>query len=194
MKHADPAAGVVFALKIQQEIEQNTAVFTAAERYIDVFKFMKQIMKAFLAKQFGRFYKESHDYRKTVCLLGIRADESLQRYTIIVRFFVEASELFGEILLRHPVTVMVKRFVYGDHIGLLRSFTDPKFFFFIVPRVPVHFVAAKGRSGCHRDRKQKVRIQRSLLDYQAVQRCMVRFTALRLVQSRCMGGQLSIPL
>lgn len=37
-----------------------------------------------LAKQFGRFYKESHGRQKTVCLLGIRADESLQRYSGIV--------------------------------------------------------------------------------------------------------------
>ncbi len=34
-----------------------------------------------LAKQFGRFYRMSHDGGKTVCLLGIRADESLQRYS-----------------------------------------------------------------------------------------------------------------
>lgn len=34
-----------------------------------------------LAKQFGRFYKEQHGGDKTVCLLGIRADESLQRYS-----------------------------------------------------------------------------------------------------------------
>ncbi|MDO4298026.1 MAG: DUF3440 domain-containing protein [Lachnospiraceae bacterium] len=34
-----------------------------------------------LAKQFGRWYKESHGNKKTVCLLGMRADESLQRYS-----------------------------------------------------------------------------------------------------------------
>ena len=34
-----------------------------------------------LAKQFGRWYRISHSNRKTVCLLGIRADESLQRYS-----------------------------------------------------------------------------------------------------------------
>lgn len=34
-----------------------------------------------LAKQFGRFYKEKHGGGKTVCLLGMRADESLQRYS-----------------------------------------------------------------------------------------------------------------
>ncbi|MBQ2735587.1 MAG: DUF3440 domain-containing protein [Clostridia bacterium] len=33
-----------------------------------------------LAKQFSRFYKEQHGNGKTVCLLGMRADESLQRY------------------------------------------------------------------------------------------------------------------
>ncbi|HCT91966.1 MAG TPA: phosphoadenosine phosphosulfate sulfurtransferase [Lachnospiraceae bacterium] len=34
-----------------------------------------------LAKQFGRWYRMSHGDRKTVCLLGMRADESLQRYS-----------------------------------------------------------------------------------------------------------------
>ena len=34
-----------------------------------------------LAKQFGRWYQKSHGDKKTVCLLGIRADESLQRYS-----------------------------------------------------------------------------------------------------------------
>ena len=34
-----------------------------------------------LAKQFGRWYRMSHGYGKTVCLLGMRADESLQRYS-----------------------------------------------------------------------------------------------------------------
>ena len=33
-----------------------------------------------LAKQFGRWYRKSHGNQKTVCLLGMRADESLQRY------------------------------------------------------------------------------------------------------------------
>ena len=33
-----------------------------------------------LAKQFSRWYRMSHGNLKTVCLLGIRADESLQRY------------------------------------------------------------------------------------------------------------------
>ncbi|MBG9436526.1 DUF3440 domain-containing protein [Enterococcus faecalis] len=34
-----------------------------------------------LAKQFGRWYRQIHQNRKTICLLGIRADESLQRYS-----------------------------------------------------------------------------------------------------------------
>lgn len=37
-----------------------------------------------LAKQFGRWYRTAHGNRKTVCLLGIRADESLQRYNGII--------------------------------------------------------------------------------------------------------------
>lgn len=37
-----------------------------------------------LAKQFGRWYRMCHDNKKTVCLLGIRADESLQRYSGII--------------------------------------------------------------------------------------------------------------
>jgi len=37
-----------------------------------------------LAKQFGRWYRISHGNKKTVCLLGIRADESLQRYSGII--------------------------------------------------------------------------------------------------------------
>lgn len=34
-----------------------------------------------LAKQFSRWYRISHGEKKTVCLLGMRADESLQRYS-----------------------------------------------------------------------------------------------------------------
>ena len=34
-----------------------------------------------LAKQFGRWYRIEHGGKKTVCLLGMRADESLQRYS-----------------------------------------------------------------------------------------------------------------
>lgn len=37
-----------------------------------------------LAKQFSRWYRISHGNKKTVCLLGIRADESVQRYSGIL--------------------------------------------------------------------------------------------------------------
>ncbi len=37
-----------------------------------------------LAKQFGRWYRMSHGDKKTVSLLGIRTDESLQRFSSIV--------------------------------------------------------------------------------------------------------------
>ncbi len=34
-----------------------------------------------LSKQFGRWYKKTHGNGKTICLLGMRADESLNRYS-----------------------------------------------------------------------------------------------------------------
>lgn len=34
-----------------------------------------------LARQFGRWYRRMHGNRKTICLLGVRAEESLQRYS-----------------------------------------------------------------------------------------------------------------
>ncbi len=37
-----------------------------------------------LAKQFSRWYRMSHGNKKTVCLLGIRAEESMQRYSGII--------------------------------------------------------------------------------------------------------------
>lgn len=37
-----------------------------------------------LAKQFGRWYHEIHGNRKTICLLGIRASESVHRYNAFV--------------------------------------------------------------------------------------------------------------
>ncbi len=37
-----------------------------------------------LARQFGRWYRMSHENKSTVCLLGIRTDESLNRYSGIV--------------------------------------------------------------------------------------------------------------
>lgn len=37
-----------------------------------------------LARQFSRWYKLSHENKKTVCLLGMRADESLHRYNGIL--------------------------------------------------------------------------------------------------------------
>ncbi|MDD6204438.1 MAG: DUF3440 domain-containing protein [Firmicutes bacterium] len=37
-----------------------------------------------LAKQFARFYRETHGNGKTVCLLGLRSDESLNRYSAFI--------------------------------------------------------------------------------------------------------------
>ncbi len=55
-----------------------------------------------LAKQFTRWYKMSHFGEKTVCLLGIRADESLQRYSGFVN----------------------KKYGYEDKCWLSRQFKD----------------------------------------------------------------------
>lgn len=37
-----------------------------------------------LAKQFGRWYREVHGGGKTICLLGLRSSESLQRYSAFI--------------------------------------------------------------------------------------------------------------
>lgn len=55
-----------------------------------------------LAKQFGRWYKETHGDGPTVCLLGIRASESLKRYNGIVN----------------------KRYGYNGTCWISRSFKD----------------------------------------------------------------------
>lgn len=48
-----------------------------------------------LAKQFGRWYRMSHGNQKTVCLLGIRADESLQRYSGFLNKSMDIKENAG---------------------------------------------------------------------------------------------------
>ncbi len=55
-----------------------------------------------LAKQFARWYHFSHGEKKTVCLLGIRADESLNRYSGFVN----------------------KRYGYKDECYITRQFKD----------------------------------------------------------------------
>lgn len=55
-----------------------------------------------LAKQFGRWYHVEHPGGKTICLLGIRADESLQRYSGILN----------------------KRYGYGGKCWITKQFKD----------------------------------------------------------------------
>ena len=50
MEQTYHSIGIVLAPKVQQEIEQHTAVFSPAKRNIDVFKLFKQIMKTFLKR------------------------------------------------------------------------------------------------------------------------------------------------
>lgn len=46
-----------------------------------VFTYKYKMHQEDLARQFGRWYRLYHNSGKTVCLLGIRAEESLQRYS-----------------------------------------------------------------------------------------------------------------
>lgn len=55
-----------------------------------------------LAKQFGRWYKDVHGGKKTICLLGMRAVESLHRYNAIVN----------------------KVYAYKDQMWISKSFKD----------------------------------------------------------------------
>ena len=48
MKYADPAVRVIFALEIQKKMQQDASVFPAAELYINIWKFTKQVMKPLL--------------------------------------------------------------------------------------------------------------------------------------------------
>ena len=62
-----------------------------------------------LSRQFGRWYRISHGGKKTVCLLGIRADESLQRYSGILNkkhgYKDECwiSQMFKEVWAASPI-------------------------------------------------------------------------------------------
>lgn len=62
-----------------------------------------------LAKQFSRWYRLAHQKGKTVCLLGIRADESLQRYNGFVnkKYYYEGNcwitEQFRDVYSASPL-------------------------------------------------------------------------------------------
>lgn len=66
------------------------------------FLYKYKMLQEDLAKQFGRWYRQIHANRKTVCLLGIRADESLQRYNGFLN----------------------KKYGYGDQCWISRQFKD----------------------------------------------------------------------
>ncbi len=61
-----------------RDIPQHEYVITLQNNPISTYRY--KMHQEDLAKQFGRWYKLSHGDRPTICLLGIRADESLQRY------------------------------------------------------------------------------------------------------------------
>ena len=66
------------------------------------FLYKYKMLQEDLAKQFGRWYRQIHANRKTVCLLGIRADESLQRYNGFLN----------------------KKYGYGDQCWISKQFKD----------------------------------------------------------------------
>ena len=48
------------------------------------FLYKYKMLQEDLAKQFGRWFRQIHANKKTICLLGMRADESLMRYNSFV--------------------------------------------------------------------------------------------------------------
>ena len=62
-----------------REMPQKEYVINLENNRITIYRY--RMHQEDLAKQFGRWYRNVHSGGKTVCLLGIRADESLQRYS-----------------------------------------------------------------------------------------------------------------
>lgn len=62
-----------------REMPQYEYVINLEKNPITTYKY--KMPQEQLAKQFGRWYRQSKGFGSTICLLGIRADESLQRYS-----------------------------------------------------------------------------------------------------------------
>ncbi|GAB7305291.1 DUF3440 domain-containing protein [Enterococcus gallinarum] len=62
-----------------REMPKHDYVINLANNTITTYRY--KMHQEDLAKQFGRWYRQINKNRKTICLLGIRADESLQRYS-----------------------------------------------------------------------------------------------------------------
>ncbi len=62
-----------------RQLPEHEYVITLDNNPITTYKY--KMHQEDLAKQFGRWYKLSHGETSTICLLGIRADESLHRYS-----------------------------------------------------------------------------------------------------------------
>ncbi len=61
-----------------REMPQKPYVINLNKNPFTLYKY--KMLQEDLAKQFGRWYRQIHANRKTICLLGMRADESLTRY------------------------------------------------------------------------------------------------------------------
>lgn len=62
-----------------REMPKHDYVINLANNTITTYRY--KMHQEDLAKQFGRWYRQINKNRKTICLLGLRADESLQRYS-----------------------------------------------------------------------------------------------------------------
>ena len=100
----------------------------------------------------GSFVTVFFIQESAVPLQGLIRPHSQQAHGLFpsVRKSVPAAELFGEILLMHPVAVGSHRIVIQiDYILLIRHGAHPAFLLGIVPGIPVHFIAAERRPGSH---------------------------------------------
>jgi len=61
-----------------REMPQHSYVINLENNPITTYKY--KMLQEDLAKQFGRWYRDEHNGESTICLLGMRADESLKRY------------------------------------------------------------------------------------------------------------------
>lgn len=61
-----------------REMPKYEYVINLKNNFITTYKY--KMPQEQMAKQFGRWYRQVHGDGSTICLLGIRADESLQRY------------------------------------------------------------------------------------------------------------------
>ena len=92
-------------------------------------------------------------YNTAVPLEGFRSSYSEKTYGFSASVYIPVppSELLCKAFLMHFIFIVIKRIIVKIYnIRLIRHFPDPYVPFIIVPRIPVHFIAAESGSGRHR--------------------------------------------